>query len=108
MKFKEIRSVELLSPASGVTITDVVNVRGVHLKAFCLMQGYSIMREADDMQMRQFKFFSKAIRDNQNSTATNTRFIVTTKIIHFGNEDDFWVDDQDSLKFTYNVLVIVP
>ena len=108
MKFKEISSAELISPASGVTITDIVNVRGVHLKAFCMMQGYSIRREADDMQMRQFKFFSKAIRDDQNSTATNSRFLITTKIIHFGNEDDFWIDNHDTLRFTYNVLVIIP
>jgi hypothetical protein len=108
MKFREINADESLSPMNGKTFTDIVNIRGNHTNAFCLMKGFSVRRWEDDMHMRQFKFFTKAIRDNQNSTSTNTRFIVTTKIVHFGVEDDFWWDNPDTLLISYNVLVIIP
>ena len=108
MKFKEINSVEFLTPSFGTTFTDRIDIRGVHNKAFSMMQGFSVRRGSDDMQMRQVKFFTKTIKDPQNSTAIKTRFIVTTKIVHLGVEDDFWVDDSDELYISYAVLVIVP
>lgn len=108
MKFRAINTPELLSPATGVTITDILNVPGVHQKAFSMMSGYSIRRQTDDMLMNQFKFVTKAIRDNENSTTANTRFVVTTKIIHFGDEDNWLFNDEDTLLYSYSILIVIP
>ncbi len=108
MKFREINAAESYCPMNGKTFTDTITVRGNHTKAHCMMQGYSVRRDSDDMHMRQFKFFTKATKDLQNSTSTRTKFIITTKVYHFGVEDDFWVKDHDSLWISYNVLIIIP
>ncbi|MES2795978.1 MAG: hypothetical protein V4683_08435 [Bacteroidota bacterium] len=108
MKFREINAVESLSPSAGKTFTDSISIRGIHNQAYCMMKGFSVRREADDMQMKELKFFTKAIKDTQNSTMTTTRFIISTKIVHSGEEDDFWWDNPDGLYISYSVLVVIP
>lgn len=110
MKFKEIVFGESYSPISGITINKNVDINGVHQKAYSMLQGYSVRRVSDDMHMKQFKIYTHAVKNSQLSTSTKTRFIVTTKVIHLGNEDDFflWDDLEDNLYISYNLLLVVP